>query len=109
MQQTVRGRFGWKANQPNLLQQAAAAFNGDLGITSPFLPLESNVPGGGMNKKGPGVKMSSSSLNSLTAAAAMLRNANANAQMDIDVDGLFSTAFYTGTLAVPVARNTNDP
>jgi CxxC motif-containing protein (DUF1111 family) len=28
------GRFGWKANQPNLLQQSAGAFNGDIGITS---------------------------------------------------------------------------
>ncbi len=109
MQRTVIGRFGWKANQPNLLQQAAAAFNGDLGITSPFFPQESNVPGGGMNKTGPGVKLQSSGLNSLTAAAATLKNANPNAQTDIDVDGLFSTAFYTGTLAVPAARNTNDP
>jgi CxxC motif-containing protein (DUF1111 family) len=25
------------------------------------------------------------------------------------VDGLFSTAFYTGTLAVPATRNSNDP
>ena len=30
------GRFGWKANQPSLLQQTAAAFNGDIGITSSF-------------------------------------------------------------------------
>ncbi|WP_240352371.1 di-heme oxidoredictase family protein [Agarivorans sp. Alg241-V36] len=28
------GRFGWKAGQPNLMQQNAAAFNGDIGITS---------------------------------------------------------------------------
>jgi CxxC motif-containing protein (DUF1111 family) len=30
----VLGRFGWKSNQPNLLQQTAGAFNGDIGITS---------------------------------------------------------------------------
>jgi len=29
------GRFGWKANQPTLRQQAADAFAGDIGITSP--------------------------------------------------------------------------
>jgi len=34
------GRFGWKANQPNLLQQAAGAFNGDIGITSSLNPLQ---------------------------------------------------------------------
>ncbi|MGI9273408.1 MAG: di-heme oxidoredictase family protein [Endozoicomonas sp.] len=31
---TVNGRFGWKAGQPDLRQQNAGAFNGDLGITS---------------------------------------------------------------------------
>lgn len=33
---TALGRFGWKANQPGIPQQVADAFNGDLGITSPF-------------------------------------------------------------------------
>jgi CxxC motif-containing protein (DUF1111 family) len=33
-QKKVLGRFGWKANQPSILQQTAAAFNGDMGITS---------------------------------------------------------------------------
>ncbi len=28
------GRFGWKANTPSLLQQVAAAFLGDIGVTS---------------------------------------------------------------------------
>lgn len=35
------GRFGWKANQPSLRQQTAAAFNGDIGITSSLFPDES--------------------------------------------------------------------
>lgn len=30
------GRFGWKAEQPSVRQQTAAAFIGDLGITSPL-------------------------------------------------------------------------
>ena len=34
------GRFGWKANQPTLRQQIAAAFNGDLGITSSIFPSD---------------------------------------------------------------------
>jgi CxxC motif-containing protein (DUF1111 family) len=34
------GRFGWKANQPTLLQQTAGAFNGDLGITSRLFPAD---------------------------------------------------------------------
>jgi CxxC motif-containing protein (DUF1111 family) len=39
--QRAIGRFGWKANTPNLVQQAAAAYNGDMGITSSLFPGES--------------------------------------------------------------------
>ncbi|MEM7675209.1 MAG: di-heme oxidoredictase family protein, partial [Myxococcota bacterium] len=34
----VVGRFGWKANQPNLRQQVAAALSADMGITSSLFP-----------------------------------------------------------------------
>ncbi|MCA9690587.1 MAG: c-type cytochrome [Myxococcales bacterium] len=34
------GRFGWKANQPNLRQQSAGAFLGDMGITSSLFSQE---------------------------------------------------------------------
>lgn len=53
---TVLGRFGWKANEPNLEQQNAGAFLGDIGITSPLFPKTSctskqtkciNTPHGG--------------------------------------------------------------
>lgn len=37
-QKMVIGKFGWKANVPNLRQQIASAFNGDLGITSSLYP-----------------------------------------------------------------------
>jgi len=33
-QKLVLGRFGWKANQPNLTQQTAGAFLGDMGIST---------------------------------------------------------------------------
>ena len=32
------GRFGLKANQPNLLQQTAAAYFNDMGVTNPLFP-----------------------------------------------------------------------
>ncbi|HEY0201015.1 MAG TPA: di-heme oxidoredictase family protein [Burkholderiaceae bacterium] len=35
---TVLGRFGWKANQPSVRQQIAAALAGDMSITSPLFP-----------------------------------------------------------------------
>lgn len=38
------GRFGLKANQPNLNQQIASALHGDLGITSPLYPQENCAP-----------------------------------------------------------------
>jgi CxxC motif-containing protein (DUF1111 family) len=56
-QNSTLGRFGWKAGQPSLKQQAAAAFNGDIGITSNLFPQDHlsptqlqqhpNVPNGG--------------------------------------------------------------
>jgi CxxC motif-containing protein (DUF1111 family) len=39
-QKTVIGKFGWKANVPNLKQQIASAFVEDLGITSAIFPEE---------------------------------------------------------------------
>ncbi len=54
---TEIGRFGWKANQPTLLQQTAAAALGDMGITTSLFPNEnltgqqitlySSLPNGG--------------------------------------------------------------
>ncbi len=40
---TTLGRFGWKANQPSLKQQTAAAALGDMGVASPLFP-EQNCP-----------------------------------------------------------------
>jgi CxxC motif-containing protein (DUF1111 family) len=42
-QRTALGRFGWKANQPSVRQQIAAASLGDMGLTSP-LYREQNCP-----------------------------------------------------------------
>jgi CxxC motif-containing protein (DUF1111 family) len=39
------GRFGWKAEQPSVRQQTAAAFAGDLGITSSLFPAQNCTPG----------------------------------------------------------------
>lgn len=37
LQKTVLGRFSWKANVANLLEQAGSAYNGDLGVTNPIV------------------------------------------------------------------------
>lgn len=38
---TTLGRFGWKAGAPNLVQQTAGAYNGDMGVTSSMFSAES--------------------------------------------------------------------
>jgi len=82
------GRFGWKANQPSLLQQNAAAYNGDLGITSPYFAKESNVPGGGRNRE---------------------RSPRNSIATNISTEELKAVTFYTQTLGVPALRNPADP
>ena len=37
--QVMLGRFGWKAGQPTLVQQAASAFQTDIGISTPLYPV----------------------------------------------------------------------
>ncbi|HET9934461.1 MAG TPA: di-heme oxidoredictase family protein [Polyangiaceae bacterium] len=39
----VVGRFGWKAEQPSVLQQIAAAFQGDLGLSTPLLEQQNDT------------------------------------------------------------------
>jgi CxxC motif-containing protein (DUF1111 family) len=43
-QTSTLGRFGWKANQPDLRQQTAGAFNGDIGITTLLFPQDHLTP-----------------------------------------------------------------
>lgn len=38
------GRFGWKANQPNLALQTAGAFLGDMGISTSLFPTQECTP-----------------------------------------------------------------
>jgi CxxC motif-containing protein (DUF1111 family) len=38
-QETMLGRFGWKAGQPTLMQQSTSALAGDIGVSSPLAPL----------------------------------------------------------------------
>lgn len=40
-QEKQLGHLGWKANQPNLKQQIAGAFNGDIGLTTSLFPTVS--------------------------------------------------------------------
>lgn len=70
------GRFGLKANQPDLRRQTAAAFLEDLGITSPVFP-DDNCP----------------SVQVACQASA--------GELDIDEARLDATVFFSSLLAVP--------
>lgn len=77
------GRFGWKAEQPTLLQQSAAAYNEDMGITNPLFPLES--------------------------AHGQPQLGGQNGAVELTDSILHAVAFYVRTLAVPARRDTEDP
>jgi CxxC motif-containing protein (DUF1111 family) len=82
---SVLGRFGWKANQPTLLQQVAAAYNGDIGITNFIFPLE-NSQGQTQFDSAPNSK-----------------------SYELTDSLLYSVQFYVRTLQVPARRNVTDP
>jgi CxxC motif-containing protein (DUF1111 family) len=78
-QQTTLGRFGWKAAEPNLLQQTAAAYHNDMGITNPLFQRESSE--GQSQSDGYGD------------------------EPEIDIATLKTATFYPQSLAVPQRRN----
>ncbi|MCA9906326.1 MAG: thiol oxidoreductase, partial [Anaerolineae bacterium] len=84
--QLALGRFGWKANQPHLLQQVVSAFNGDIGITTSLLPTQN-----------------------CTAAQVDCLAAPAGGTPEISDDDLRKVVLYASVLAVPAQRTPDDP
>lgn len=86
------GRFGWKAGAPSVLEQSAAAFSGDIGISTPLF----TQPWG-----------------DCTEAEAECRAAPHGdgdvRETEIDAAGLKLVTFYSRNLAVPERRNVGDP
>ncbi|MEZ9058004.1 di-heme oxidoredictase family protein [Vibrio pelagius] len=80
------GRFGWKAGQPNLMQQNAAAFNGDLGLTSNLFPNEN-----------------------CTSAQSTCTDFPDGGKPEVSDNILDFVEFYSQHLAVPIRRNVDDP
>jgi CxxC motif-containing protein (DUF1111 family) len=79
---TVLGRFGLKANNPNLAVQVAGAFHQDMGITSYIFPKEACYGQAQYDGLGDDPEIADSNLN--------------------------ATIFYVRTLAVPARRNVTD-
>ncbi|WP_394212955.1 di-heme oxidoredictase family protein [Enterovibrio calviensis] len=83
---TVIGRFGWKAGQPSLMQQNAAAFNGDLGLTSTLFPEEN-----------------------CSASQDLCERLPNGGEPEVSEKILNFVEFYSQHLAVPMRRNIDDP
>jgi CxxC motif-containing protein (DUF1111 family) len=84
--ETVLGRFGWKAGVATVEQQVAAAFNGDIGITSSVLPDEH--------------------CGDAQPECAAAPNGGTPELDDLKLERI---SFYTRTLAVPARRDVEDP
>ena len=86
------GRFGLKAGMPTIMEQSAAAFAGDIGISSPLYP----APFG-----------------DCTPAQADCQTAphgdGDERGFEIDQQGMDLVAFYSRNLGVPARRDVDDP
>jgi CxxC motif-containing protein (DUF1111 family) len=85
-ERTELGRFGWKANTPDLFIQVAAAAHGDIGITTSLFPADNCRP--------------------------VQEDCQAASKADgfeLDDDGLEMLATYARTLAVPARRDPYNP
>lgn len=86
------GRFGWKAGEPSVEHQSAAAFHGDIGISTPLFPT---------------------AFGDCTAEQVACRTAPDGAGDargdEIDQSGLDLVSFYARNLAVPARRDVDDP
>jgi CxxC motif-containing protein (DUF1111 family) len=85
-QELAIGRFGWKANQPTLLQQVAGAFLGDIGITTSLFPDEN-----------------------CSLVQTDCASAPTGGSPEISDDDLLKVVLYSSVLAVPAQRNADDP
>jgi len=98
-EQTVIGRFGWKANQPNIRQQVAAAFHGDIGATTYMFP-EENCPS---------VQSACLELPSASKCGGQGGCTGNMFRPEVIPSRLTNITLYLQALAVPARRDTQDP
>jgi len=93
------GRFGWKANQPSLRQQTAAAFLGDIGATTYMFP-EENCPA---------VQRQCLDVPSASKCGGQGGCTGNAFRPEVIPSRLNNITLYLQALAVPARRNVNDP
>jgi len=79
----VLGRFGWKAEQPTIKQQLAAAYQQDMGVTNSVFPQESSY------------------------GQSQYATYAGNPSPELPDSELYANVEYIQTLAVPAERNGN--
>ena len=84
--QLVPGRFGWKAEQPTVVQQCASAFLGDMGLTSAVFAVENH-----------------------TARQSACEGAPSGGSPEVGEHVLSAIGVYARSLAVPARRNVDAP
>ena len=87
------GRFGLKAGQPTVREQSAAAFRGDIGISTPLFPA-------GYGACSPA---------QVTCRMAPDGNTDLHDGAEIGTEGLDLVTFYAANLAVPARRDVDTP
>lgn len=85
-QRASLGRFGFKANSPNLRQHVAAEMHGNLGITSPLYPEEN-----------------------CTSTQSACRQAPSGGQPELSQSDLEALEFYLANIDAPPRRKQDDP
>ncbi len=98
-EKSVLGRFGWKANQPSIRQQVAAAFHGDIGATT-YLFHEENCPA---------VQTACLDLPSAAKCGGQGGCTGNTFRPEVVPSRLTNITLYLQTLAVPARRNVEDP
>jgi len=83
------GRFGWKANQPNLAQQTAAAFLSDIGLSTPLFPAQECMPA--------------------QSACSAAPTGEENGKPEVQAEDLAAVIRFMHTLAVPARRDYDRP
>ena len=98
-QRSVLGRFGWKAGQPNLRQQTAAALHADIGATSSIFPAENCPEVQTLCRSGP----------SATGCSGGRGQCDGVIFWEVLPSRLRNLTVYMQALAVPARRNAEDP
>ena len=96
---TALGRFCWKANQPSLRQQTAAAFLGDIGATTYMFP-EENCPA---------VQRQCLEVPSASKCGGQGGCTGNAFRPEVIPSRLNNITLYLQALAVPARRDVNDP